>query len=59
MLEEHVNATLTLPIEDQPAEFMGGQGPVLTVVVADVSYSVSVCGTPVPTIYAAGGTQPR
>lgn len=30
MLEEHVNATLTLPIEDQPAEFMGDQEPVLT-----------------------------
>ena len=34
MLEEHINATLTLPIEEQPAQYMGDQEPVMTVVTA-------------------------
>lgn len=34
MLEEHVNATLTLPIEDQPAQFLGDKEPTMTLVAA-------------------------
>lgn len=34
MLEAHVNATLTLPAEEQPAWSAGEQGPVLTLAAA-------------------------
>jgi hypothetical protein len=39
MLEEHVNATLTLPIEDQPAQFLADQEPVMTVFAAAAAFA--------------------
>lgn len=39
MLEEHVNATLNLPIEDQPAQFMGDQDPVMTAFAAAAAFA--------------------
>ncbi len=51
MLEEYANATLTLPIEDQPARYMGDQAPVLTV----VAVAAFAAGAAIVTgAYAAG-----
>ena len=51
MLEEYVNATLALPIEDQPAGYLGDQAPVLTV----VAVAAFAAGAAIVTgAYAAG-----
>ncbi|MFR9676225.1 hypothetical protein [Streptomyces sp. TR06-5] len=49
MLEEHVNATLDRPIEEQPAEYLGEQQPVMTAVAAFAAGAAVVAGA-----YAAG-----
>jgi hypothetical protein len=59
VLEEHVNATLTSAIEDQPAWFAGHQEPVLTLAAA----AAFAAGAAIVTgAYAAGAamgsTQP-
>lgn len=52
MLEEHVNATLNLPIEDQEAEFRIDQGPVMTVLATAAAFTA---GAAIVTgAYAAG-----
>lgn len=49
MLEEHVNATLNRPIEDQPAQYLGEQEPVMTAVAAFTAGAAVVTGA-----YAVG-----
>lgn len=52
VLEEHVNATLNLPIEDQEAEFRIDQGPVMTVLATAAAFTA---GAAIVTgAYAAG-----
>jgi hypothetical protein len=52
VLEEYANATLTLPVEEQPAWFVGEQEPVMTVVAAAAAF---VAGAAIVTgAYAAG-----
>lgn len=61
MLEEYANATLTLPVQEQPAWHAGGQEPVLTIVATAVAFTA---GAAIVTgAYAAGaafgGTEPQ
>lgn len=47
MLEDHVNAVLSAPIEDQPAQYMGAHAPVMTAATVYTAgqYVVVACPT--------------
>jgi hypothetical protein len=54
MLEDHVNAVLSAPIEDQPAQFMADVAPVLTAATVYTSSQVAIVASSMTMVTIAG-----